>query len=636
MRIASLKFRNFRSYKLTELNLPPVTIIRGANHSGKSTLVQGIEIGMAGRSEATDERGAGASSLIRTGESQADIEIGISDPENGARFIDCMLSMDQGRRLRVRNPADLTSTGEEFAYWLKTQSDTFSCLIDTRHFINKSPAEQKDILASIVLPAEHAWPDHRKAQAAEVGLSVNWQMPPVQVIAAGYKSAYETRTGVNRAVKQFQMPSGSIAEAGDETEIRSKLDIRKNELKDLRTKASAEDSEVVLHAEKLRSADQRISSAQSRLSAEQQELENNNAKVLSKPNAKELEKQVKRGTEAKKLNEDIATWTAERAVAKRDHDALCNLEKAGDCPTCSQAIPADMVLRLATPLNDELTRLGDAIKTANDTLKEIGDWEGAQRKLDAHNFAAEEKVKLERRVAAAHDEIAAARTQKEGLEGNVPTRDVSLQDAITQKAEAVEKGERILQTRISANSLKVAMTEAETQQAKLLKHQAILEELVEYFGTGENSAMTALLAEHIQPFQDSMNAVLINWGYQCKLNFEPFVFGVIRGSKTYSLHLLAESEKYMFAIAFQVALARTSGLLFVIVDATDIFLAPARKAMMLGLLGAGLDQVIVLASDDRTNTYTIEGMELGFFMLTCQDENDVPTTAVQQLDVLGE
>lgn len=630
MRIEAITLKSFRSHKHTVLDMPSVTIVRGANHSGKSSIVQAIELALAGRCQATDERGAGAGALIRTGENISDIVVTLVDPQNGTRLVHCELSLDKGKVLDASNPDDPSNLGTEFLHYLKGQSDTLSCLIDTRHFIEKTPAEQKDILANIVLPTQYDFPKNRRDQCEEVELrGINWNLPPVHVIAAAYKAAYEARTGVNRAVKQFQMPTGSVAEAGDETEIRTKLTERKNELEAVRRRANAEVNDANLHAEKLRNATQRISMAESRLSTEQQDLHAIKKDVLPKTKVSDLEKMAKGEAESKRLAIVIAEKTTEGHLRKQDFDRINKLGENLACPTCAQTIPQEMLARLAEPIVAARNTLADEIKEAQDQMKALGDWQGAKDNLQKHKYATEEVAKLERRVAQASDEITAARAAKEALEADVPQKDASLADQIADLQERVTKGEGVLQRRIAANQLKLTITSMEERQAKLLKHQVILEELVKYFGAGEKSAMTALLAAHIQPFQDAMNEVLGQWGYQCTLNFEPFVFGITMGGKTYALHLLSESEQYQFAIAFQVALARTSGLLFVIVDATEIFDAAGRKAMMLGLLAAQLDQIIVLATDERTEIPALP--HSAFYMLSCTDENSVPTTTVEQL-----
>lgn len=633
MRINSIELSNFRSYADTRFDLEPLTVVRGANHSGKTTIVQALEIALAGRSEATDERGAGAVSLIRTGQTEGQATVEFVDNESVTRFINCKLALDSGRTLKVTNPEDPSSPGDDFKYWLKQNSEVLSCLIDTRRFINKPAAEQKDILAGIVLPATYAWPQERIDQATEVGIQLDWRaLAPVQLIAAGYKSAYAERTNVNRNLKAWKLPEGDVSKAGEEQEIRAKLATRKDELAAAERVKNSEDTAAQVHVTNKRNADDKLSKAETRLSSEQQEAENTKKAVLSKQVLKTLQDQAKKAPEGAKLAALIATKTA-LYNAKKDELAVIETlsqQVDCDCPKCFQKISAEVVSRMAEPIVKATNDLADEIKDAQNDLKAIGDYAGAQKQLDANTAAADEAGRLERRISQAHDDVASARSQRDALK-EPPARTEGIEDQISKLKENVQKGEVILQDRIRANQLLVAVADAKKKKAALDKHSEILEGLVEYFGTGPTGAMTKLLSEHIEPFEAAMNERLAMWGYQCRLNFEPFVFGITRGDTTYPLHLLAESEQYMFAIAFQASLAHQSGFKFVVVDASDVFLKPDRNAMMRSLISAGLDQVIVLASDDRTGPLPSGAGPSVLYMLSCEEVANVPTTTVELL-----
>lgn len=636
MRIPSLRLVNFRSYPETTFAFEPLTIVRGPNHSGKSTLVQALELTLAGRSDATDERGAGAAKLIRTGQTQGAATVELVGNDGTTRFVDCGLSLDAGRVLKITNPADPTSPGKDFEYYLKTQSEIFSCLIDTHRFVSKPQAEQKLIIASIVLPERHAFPQDRRDQCAEVGLQINWDLPPLEVIGddkrGAYKAAYEARTGVNRQIKAFKLPEGDVSKAGDEQEIREKLATRKGELEEAMKLRGAEETAAQVYITNKNNAADRLTKAEARLSSEQQEAESTKKAVLSKAAIEALEATAKNATEAKRLLALVGEKNAELGIKKRDLDALDALSrKVGSaCPTCAQDITAEMVGRMIEPITAAINTLSEEIRAAQDTLKAIGDYEGAQKQLDANASAAEEAGRIERRIAQAHEDVKSARTETEKFV-SPPARTEGLDANIASLRERVGKGENALAERVRANSVKTSIEAAQEQKKKLDKHSQILEGLVEYFGTGPTSAMTKLLSEHIEPFEASMNERLAPWGYQCRLNFEPFVFGVTRGENTYALNLLSESERYQFAIAFQAALAFQSGHKFVVVDATEIFDVAGRRAMMRSLLSSGLDQIIVLATDERTDPIPASAGPSALYMLRCENEGNVPTTYVEPL-----
>ena len=128
-----------------------------------------------------------------------------------------------------------------------------------------------------------------------------------------------------------------------------------------------------------------------------------------------------------------------------------------------------------------------------------------------------------------------------------------------------------------------------------------------------------------------MNKVLANWGFAAHLSFEPYQFGVSFAGKeqVYALRCISKSQKAMFSIAFQVALAKVSGLNFVVVDEADMFLDANRGQLYRGLVAAKLDQVIVLQSDLRREIPKVANSI--FYLLSLDRSGDVPTTKVERL-----
>jgi hypothetical protein len=78
-----------------------------------------------------------------------------------------------------------------------------------------------------------------------------------------------------------------------------------------------------------------------------------------------------------------------------------------------------------------------------------------------------------------------------------------------------------------------------------------------------------------------------------------------------------------------VALAKVSGLNFVVVDEADMFLDANRGQLYRGLVAAKLDQVIVLQSDLRREIPKVANAV--FYMLQLDRSGDVPTTKVERL-----
>ena len=99
-------------------------------------------------------------------------------------------------------------------------------------------------------------------------------------------------------------------------------------------------------------------------------------------------------------------------------------------------------------------------------------------------------------------------------------------------------------------------------------------------------------------FREAINEILHPFGYDVQIpgpELEMLVgpFPIGQQIKTYQL---SESEKWRFSVAFQVALAKVSGLGFVVLDGADVLVGPNRGILMETIMQAGLDQVFVLAS----------------------------------------
>jgi len=127
MRIDSITLQNFRSHISTSLEFNRLTVIRGKNCAGKSSLEQAIELTLAGHAEGTTADGKGSVGLIRLGEKKALVDVHIADGDN-ERLIQMALN-GTARDVLVTNPKDPQWVGgEKMREWLKLNRETISCL----------------------------------------------------------------------------------------------------------------------------------------------------------------------------------------------------------------------------------------------------------------------------------------------------------------------------------------------------------------------------------------------------------------------------------------------------------------------------------------------------------------------------
>jgi hypothetical protein len=636
MKIKKLAIQQFRSHSDTTLdNLPRFVVVRGPNHSGKTSLVHALELALAGRAETTDDRGAGASDLIRTGaqDGKAIIKLRLQNDPTVEEFRDvrCSLTAASGRTITIGNPADKDFRGTDFADWLKINRDILSCLINGRHFVSLAPADQKAILAGIVLPEHYDFGAEVLEHIRAAGLKVNVAAKPFDFIASVYKQAFDERRDVNRDIKNHVIPEGDTSLAGDVSALKEEIGTLKAKKHDLNVRLTDVGNARSAHRAKLESLQDQKTRAQAKLSTEQQQVELFKKKVLSKAVLKTHEDLAKKKADAQKLDAEIIKVQTLHDEAKQAYEKVTELGRSPNCPRCRQPLSEEQIGLIAKPLIESRNKLGSQIQTLNDQRKSIGDYEGSEREIRNHEQAKIDFKRSEDRVTEAHGEIAGLTKQIEGI-GPEPVASDELNEAYAEATRKLQEAEERLGPVAAANALKDAIADARDRLNKLSNRQGKLQKLVETFGPGEDGLQAKLLGQYVGGFQASMNKVLASWGYQCELSFEPYVFGIRRGDVTLPLHLLSESEKHGFAIAFQVALAIHSGLLFAVVDASEIYDIEGRKLMFSALLNAGLDQVIVLGTDQRTEVpRNQEEHGLAYYMFSAQTINNVVTTSVQRL-----
>lgn len=628
MKISKFHIQNFRSHADTELILAPLTIIRGANNSGKSGIESALEFIFTSRCTGTDERGAGAVDLIRSGEKKATIEASIvtTGPLGGYEAT-CHLSASAGRKLNFSSIINGFNAVETMQL-LESKRDILGCLINGRRFVDLEPAKQKALLASIVLPDTYEWADWVADAVKKTSLMVNWNAKPVEMIAAAYKSAYDERTGVNRDIKNFRVVEGDTKLAGMTEDVEKILGERKVLLADLQQKKGAHEATVKGWDANLSRAEDRLQKAQASLSGYQQEVKTHKAAILSKKTLKEHAETAKDAAKAEELQGKINTLQATLSVKQSAREEFFALAKKGECPTCTQTITEEAVKAIGQPLIDEIERLQDRVTEAQNALQRLGDYTGAAKAVAAHNQAVLDVERARDRAVEAQGEIEKAQTELDGLSNPGAALAPPSDEEIAEAQAKVDSAQNRLTAVKQANSNKEAQDKGRLAMKALEERKALLEKLVTYFGA--EGVLPEMLGKYVGGFTDSMNAVLASWDYHCTLSFEPYSFSVSQDEGVaHELHLLSKSQRYRFSIAFQVALAKVSGFNFVVIDEADMLDAPNHKNLIAALRGAGLDQAIVLQTDLRMEAPAVEGVV--FYALSSQMVDGVETTSVRQI-----
>jgi DNA repair exonuclease SbcCD ATPase subunit len=613
MKILSVKLTNWRNIAETELHLKRLTVIRGANHRGKSGIAQAIEFALTGRCDATSKSGAGAGGLIRLGSEKALIEMRLH--ANKEIALRCSLTASSGRSLTFKDPRDANWDGANVSHWMSNQRDALSCLLNTRYFIDLDANDQKHLLSSIILPDSFEFPEDIRQKAAHLGWKGQdpaWTGQIFEVIEAVYEFVFNRRRDLNRDFKNLHIPQAMEmppnAAASTEEALAQLASLRTSVYEREKAWRAALKERGTMQAQ-IAGLDQRVQALEAKARTEEETLSSNEKMVLSAGQLKDRKKTASNDEEYARLQGEIDGFTDTIAGIEAVLRTFDRLTDASACPTCGQAVTEDFLLKAMTPYKEKLDKAHRGFIGTTDAIKALGDIAGAKADLEKHEQAKTSVARSRSIISETHGLLKTAETELAELRTKLPP-----EPAEDPEIPAIRK-----QTGELEESLKsVAVFEARTKeieaatvrQEKLRLDIALAGELVAWFGP--QGIKAKLIAENIGSFTESMNAALRAWGYSCGFEIEPYGFRVALsdGKTTLPLSFLSGSEQLQFGIAFQVALAQVSGIGLVIIDEADLFDSAGRGALFPMLLESELesvlDQVIVIGTNESREVPNLE------------------------------
>ncbi len=607
MKITRIKLSDFRNHKQTDTAFERLTILRGANHSGKSTIAQAIEFALTGRCDSTDAKGTGATSLIRNGGEKALIQLALN--ANKAVQLRCSLTEKSGRTVAVRDPDDPTYSGEAVLHWLAIKKPVLSCLLNSRYFIGLKPAEQKTLLSSIVLPASYEWDEAISGKLSQAGVRVNCALPPFEFIEAAYADSYARRRDINRDLKNLHIPEPLPAPEGV-----TSLDAANRELLSLRAEGEKiasltrkRDAERSDRAAAIAKVQGRIEGLEAKGSAEEEKQAQFEKEILNAKTIKALQATAAKQKKADEYERELHTIRQGLAAVRAIIGIFNDLDGEKCCPMCQREVTDEFLTSAMAPNLEHQNKL---LERERDTLKllgELGNPADAQQKLDRNTEVVANHKRARAVLAETTATLRSLRNEMEEMQEQQRPPQTSANDQ--NEARLAELGTEIATRESQLGSIaayeqrKAEIEQAREQHRKLAIVSTLLDELVDYFGP--NGIKAELLGKSIGEFTSSMNDVLIGWGYSCDLQIEPYGFHVTKledKGDTFSLplELLSNSERLRFAVAFQVALAQVSGVRLVVVDEVDMLDSKGRDAFYEMLLSADIDQAIAIGTDERT------------------------------------
>jgi hypothetical protein len=554
-----------------------------------------LEYLFTGRCELTDAAGRGAEALIRSGEKELEVSAVLESGETICRRRTPRAQIVEINGKRVPVDAAETFLTKQFG-----SADVLSAVLNADRFVEMPEAAQQKFLAQSVEAGKVDIPK----ELCDALLAINEEPPKLASVVdveAAHKQFHDLRTETNRTLKalgQVEKPDRP-ADLPSVQEVRSKLE----ELRQQKERLIAQKAE----------SDAYWQNAQARLKQVQAEIEEASSEILGPREEQELLHLESQRSHADKLQQELADLIAEQRTVEK---ALATVRGLKDeCPTCGQPISAIAKANEVQKLGERLADLEGLIQGTREEVTEFGDLEMARSRLESHRIA------LARRAKLLEEQSKVQAAQKPDA--------VDLESRMTILAERINKGERVLE---KAQQVQAAQENWEAhvrEKSSLETRIGLLDKLVEFFGP--TGAMVAQVGGQIGSFAESLNMHLRAFGYASDFILDPFEIRVISSTDNHcalSLKQLSESERFRFSIAFQIALATTTGLRFVVIDRADILDKQKRKLLTALLLSSNIEQAIVLATGEKgTPSQVPEGVKFLNLSERMPNKQPLPSTA---------
>lgn len=567
MRVQILTLKNFRSHRNTVLELDRFNFVRGPNGCGKTSIQLALEYLLTGRCELTDAAGRGAEALIRTGEKELEVSATLESGETiyRRRTIRAQVVEINGKRV----PMD---AAEAFLTKQFGSLDVLSAVLNSSRFVEMSEAEQKRFLAQVLDAGKVDLP----SEILEAIRAIN-EEPPILASVSDFQAPYKRFHDLRIEAMQALNALGQVEKPDIPADLPGVQEV-KNKIEELRHQKER------LVAQKAETQS-KWEAAQARLKQVQAEIESLSPEILSPSQEQELRRLESQAGHADKLRQELADLTAQQKAAEAALVVAQGLK--GRCPTCGHAVGEEGKAKEIRRLQERLADLKGLIQAARGELNDFAGIETARSRLEVHREA------LARRVALEDERSKLLRVQRPDVGGT--------DSRIAILAERINKGERVLE---KARQFDVARERWEAylgDKSSWEKRISILERLTAFFGP--EGAMMEQARTRMASFEDELNRRLAVFGYNWNLTLEPFEIRVIsssRGGPSLSFRQLSESERFRFSIAFQLALATTTGIRFVVIDRADVFDKERRRLLTVLLSNSDVEQAILLATSEET------------------------------------
>jgi DNA repair exonuclease SbcCD ATPase subunit len=606
MKLKKIELKDFRNHGHSTLNLEDASfvVIRGSNHSGKSSIGQAVSMNLALSTSSLDPQGRNFVRKIKKGETKGIVTIDIQ----GKHLIQNTVTLNTNTSGRVSRATCLDDESWKplpFDNFLTRYKDALLVATNSDYFILRmDETRQKSLLAKLALPERYDFPEDRvKAVESALGEgAIDFNGEPFAVIDKTYKRVYEERAIVNRQIKEFVIPEALPAVKGvDSASLQKELDDARfwrnklNEEKDLAVKA-ANEVEV-----KRATLNTKVEHLRERCREINTKIEGLAPSILSPEKLAELQKIVQNSERYALLNKSLGELVAKIDEQNKELERCKSLTGEGlRCSKCDQPITKEYVAGISKFAEDSLAEATASKAEILEELQQLGDVDGATLAISNHTKAADEKDGLAKTLA---EKVEQGKNAVKELKALPPFVDAGAKftEELAEKDAQITKLVEQLSPVITAEQRSTEIRTKTEALEKLKKQAESLDKLVEYFG--KDGVKSKLLAEHVGGFERDINETLEAWGYKASLSIEPYEFLVTNAEGDTSLITeLADSEQLMFSVAFQSAVSRAAGIGFIVADRMDTFLPTERQKANRCLYKATqdgtLEQAILIMSDE--------------------------------------
>ncbi len=608
MKLKKIRLQGFRKHNDSTLDLgdSAFVVIRGTNHSGKSSIGQGISMGLTPSTSSLDPQGRGFTRKIKRGETKSVITLDIQ----GKHLIQQTVVLNtntSGRTSRATCLDDESWKPLPFENFLTRYKDALLVCTNSDYFLNRmDETRQKALLAKLALPERYDFPPETIA-AVESAIGervIDFNGEPFAVIEKAHKKLYDERAIINRQVKEFTIPDALPKVTGVDSESLQK-DLAN--AREERAKLSADKDTAVSAAgetgKKRATLTEKVSNLREKCKEIDTKIKSLASSVLTPEKLAELQKVVEKSERYTLLTNHLGELDRKIDEQKKELERCKGLTGEGlRCPKCDQKITKEYVAEITSFAEKSLKESeGEKAETLEE-LKELGDVDGATAAIAKHIETANERDKqqaaLDEKIREGKKAVAELKELGEAFDAAAPF--AAPLAAIDAKITNITEQLRPV---IAAEERVTEITTKTQAKAKLQEKATKLDELVEYFG--KDGLKAKLLADHVGGFENRLNETLGAWGYKCSLSIEPYEFLVTdTDGDTNLVTELSDSEQLMFSVALQCAVSRVAGVGFIVADRMDTFQDEERQKANRGLYKIAtdgtLEQVILVMTDKST------------------------------------